>query len=672
MLRPIFISLCLFLSGFASLLPAQEPATAKAPQILLVKVEGAIGGTTVAMVSRALAEARSRGISTLMLEIKTNGGQLEDMNELQTMLSNIDARPVRTVAYVNGKAYSAGAMIALACDEIFMRPGSEIGAASPIQIGPSGISDIPDDYRRKVISAQRAVARGILEQRQVSKSLITMAEAMVDVDMKVFEVTYVDAADLQMREVVDASRLQEIKDLPGYRVVGQPRSFDSPLTLTTQEAVDLKLARGSYVNVEELVREEYQLSMQDVGYMEETWSIRLAAFLDSMKSVLFVLGFIFLLIELKTPGFALPGILGIILIGLALFSSYVMGLAAWQEILLFFLGIGLIGAEIFLFPGTLVAGLLGFICLVTGLILSQQTFIIPHSETQSSILQDNLVNLGIMLVSTLVLVVLFYHYMEKIPFFRRAVQAPPKQVSTGAATMFETAQVQRSDLLDLQGEAATDLRPAGILEVGDQRYDVVTEGDFVQRGTRIRIIHVSGNRIVVEPISGNSQGGEVALGTLALLVIVGLVLIIAEVFFVSMGILGGIATVALLAAVFLAFTKSTTLGFVFLAVVAIAVPLTIFYAFRWLPLTPFGKKLFLGGPKHDEVQGGAQEEGLDGLLHQTGVTTSALRPSGYARIGHRRIDVITRGEMLEEDTPVRVIDVEMNRVVVKEVTNAAQ
>lgn len=164
----------------------------------------------------------------------------------------------------------------------------------------------------------------------------------------------------------------------------------------------------------------------------------------------------------------------------------------------------------------------------------------------------------------------------------------------------------------------------------------------------------------------------VSLGVLALLVVIGLGLVVAEVFFVSFGILSILSAVALISAVFLAFQKGQAFGFVFLAIAAIGAPVTVYYALKWLPNTPFGKRLMLAGPSRDAVTKAAEEPGLHGFLHKSGVALSPLRPAGYARIDGRRVDVVTRGEMLDRDCPLQVVEVEGNRVVVAELTRETE
>jgi membrane-bound serine protease (ClpP class) len=192
---------------------------------------------------------------------------------------------------------------------------------------------------------------------------------------------------------------------------------------------------------------------------------------------------------------------------------------------------------------------------------------------------------------------------------------------------------------------------------------VVADGDFIAAGARLRIVEIEGNRIVV---AEDGEAGEVTIGFLIFLMVIGLGLVIAEVFFVSFGILAVLAAVSLISSVFLAFTEyGQGTGFVMLTVAAAGLPTAVYMALKLLPKTGLGKTLILSGTELD-MDKASREPGIEKLLGQRGRTLSDLRPAGFARIEGKKVDVITRGEMLGADVLVTVIEVEGNRVVVAE------
>jgi len=171
---------------------------------------------------------------------------------------------------------------------------------------------------------------------------------------------------------------------------------------------------------------------------------------------------------------------------------------------------------------------------------------------------------------------------------------------------------------------------------------------------------VQGSRVVVAAEAGGARSGERgSVGIVVLLCVVGLALLVAEVLFVSFGMIAVLAGVSLLSAIFVAFQQSIAFGVTMVAVEAVAAPIVLTLAFRLLPKTPFGKALILAGPERPGA-----DASLRALVGKTGVALSPLRPAGFARIDGQRVDVVTRGEMLDADATLVVVDVTGNHVVV--------
>jgi len=656
-------------------LRAQEASTVEQPEalVLVVKVDGEIGKRSVYMVQSTLREAEATGARVVVLDINTPGGAIVSTKEIEALINRLSRDDLQVVAFVRHQAKSAGAYIALACDRIFMAPGAAIGAIQPVMMVPGGgIQQIPDvDVRRKLISSLRADVRALLEQRPgVSPGLIKVAEAMVDREMQIYEVVCEDEDGFQQApQYLEEAEVTALR-ASGARVVRSDSLGPGPLTLTASEAERLGFSDGTVISVEELVRDELNEPLEAVRFREETWSEGAVAWLDAMKPLLFVFGFLMLVLELKTPGFALPGVLGALLLGLAMFGSYLMGLASWVDILLFFAGIAFVGIEIFVLPGMLVFGLSGFACIIAGLVLSQQSFFLPATAAQHDILLTNLWHMLALTGMVLVGAVVLWKLTPYIPVFNRILQPAPTP-APGAATQFSGGDGglggSRAALVGLEGVAITDLRPVGVMEVDGERYDALAEGTFVGKDSSIRIIAVQGNQVVVEVVDGGeaSQRGAAGIGFLIFLSLLGLCFAIAEVFFPSFGILSVLAAVSFVSSIFLAYTQVDMMtGHLFLVSSAIVVPVAVYYSLRVLPRTAMGRMLMLSGPNRDFVEGAAQEPGLEGYEGKAGVALSDLRPSGVARIEGERVDVITRGEMLEQGAALVVVEVEANRVVV--------
>lgn len=641
---------------------------------VVVPVRGSIDVVTVRLVRRAVEVARDRAAARVILDIDTPGGSVDAMREIGLAISSLREGGVKTTAWVTHHALSAGAYLALACNEIFLAPSASIGALTPVLAGPGGIMQIPDeDVRKKTYAALRAEARGLLSQRgSVSEELLFLAEAMVDPTMgRVYEVSVREPNGLERTRLVDEGGLLALENA-GTKILDRNEIGRTPLVLTGIEALQRGLAQGVYGTRDEYVRERLGVAPGSIVELEESWSESAVAWIEAIKPLLFLAGFLLLLMEIKLPGFGIPGILGTALIGLALLSSFLIGLADWVEILLFLLGIGLIAVEIFVMPGTILFGAAGLVAVVFALILSQQEFVLPTTASQEQILTGNLIDLLLLVVLLSVASATLFRFLPRIPGMNRALLEPPERPGSAVAPALDPQRASLTSLIGLEGIAATDLRPSGRMDLADGRVlDVVTEGAFVTRGATLRVLAVRGNTVVVECVaagaapSTGSESGEASLGFLFLLIAIGLALVVADVFLVSAGLLAVGAGAALVTAIFLGFTQhGMVTGLVMLLLSAVGVPVAISLSMKALPRTAIGKKLILSGPDPDALRGAAADANLAALVGRTGRTVSMLRPSGFAVIDSRRVDVVTRGEVIDADVPIRVLAVDSNRVVV--------
>jgi membrane-bound serine protease (ClpP class) len=638
-----------------SVLPAQTRPD-DVPAALVVRVEGEIDTATVALLQRAMATVTKTGAQYLVLDIFSTQSTIEEVRVVGQLLNNLQSEDLSVVAFIGESAFPAAAMLALACDQVYMRSGAQIGG---------GVLSMEADFT----PLREAMLRSIATTTRDSKGRQLLVQGMVDKEMILWDATYRDdsaaGSGLEQRGFLEDARLKKMQSNPKIDFVVSPSQFVQPLTLKAAEAADVGLIDGVVDTVEILIEERLGLDSTQIGYVEPNWSEDIVSWLNSMREVLYVLGFILLLIEFKTPGFALPGILGVMMFGFAFFGSYMVGLASITEVLLFFLGLGLLAVEIYVMPGMIVFGITGFLCIVAGLIFSQQEFYFPQGGDQSAVFLNNLVDFGLVMLCVMVGIWVVYANLDRIPLLKNAIQAPPQPGDDSAGGLGDHEQAL-SLLVQAEGVVATALRPSGVMLIGDERYDVVSEGHFVDEGSAVRVVAVHGNRVVVVPVDdANSEGGEITIPLLAFMVLVGLALVVAEVFFVSAGILAVMAGTILVSAVFFAFSHHDAVtGWLFLVTCAIGVPMAVKYAFIVLPRTRIGKQLYLSGSDTEEVSGAAQQDGLEALLGTRGTALCDLRPAGYASIGGRRIDVVTRGELIEKSSEIQVIKIESNQVFV--------
>lgn len=641
-------------------LRAQEPAPPEV-QVLVVQLGGKLGTTEIAYCHRALRTAAEQHVQAVIFDLSFAGALGESQADVAALLDRLQQSEVPTIAFVHGHTVEGAAYLALLCDQLYFAPGADLGSLYHSEfLLVDLLAKSPEDAERQRLKAFREELRQRLERRKqrLSADAMLLCEGMADPSFRLVRATVRDGG-IEQTHVYEAASLQDL-EAKGVTIVAQT-PVTHPVQLSAAEAADAGVSSGTMQDVEQIVTDHLNVGRQNVGVLTfPNWSERMVSWLELLQPGLLVLGFVLLVLEVKTPGVGLPGLLGTVFLALALFYSYLVGLAEISEVLLFFLGIGALAVEIFLLPGTVVFGAVGFLCLVFALVLSQQSFVLPSNLTEQEILFHNLANLTWLFVAVIVVSMSMWRILPKVPLLNR-LYLPAPGPGSGAEAPGAGGMPTRGELVGRVARAATTLRPAGAVDLDGDRLDVVTNGEFVEAGAMVRIVAVHGNRIQVEVVDEAGQRGSA--GLVLLLCVVGVLLVVAEVFFVSFGVLFLLSASCLFGALFLAFQDSIAFGSTVLLGEAIVVPTVLALAFKLLPKTPIGKALMLEGPKAEEVH--SAPEDLATLVGRAGVAVSPLRPAGFARIDNRKIDVVTRGEMIEQGRAVLVVAVHGNRVVVK-------
>ena len=444
-LRPLFfIGLALIGTIDAvKLLPAQG----KTPVVYIAPIEGIIDLGLAPYVQRVLNEATDAGAAAVIFEINTFGGRVDAAVVIRDALLN--AR-VRTVAFVNKRAISAGALISLAAEKIVMADGGTIGAATPVQMGQPGAPAQP--VEEKTVSYIRKEFSATAETR---KRPPLIAEAMVDGDV----------------------------EIPGLIEKGKL------LTLTTEEALKHKVADFRAQTIESVL-DQLDLAGAQVRRASPNWAEGLVRFLTNpvVSSLLMTIGMLGIILEIRTPGFGVPGGLGIASLALFFWGHWLVQLAGWEELLLFGSGLVLLVLEVFVIPGFGIAGGLGIAALLGGLSLS----LIGGGATWEFILSAAgrvVFSLLIAIVASLAIL----RFLPRLPFGRRLILETGLPAGAGGGSAPESDR----NWLGKSGTAVSPLRPAGIAEIEGERVDVVSDGELIEPGAPIVVTRVDGNRIVV-------------------------------------------------------------------------------------------------------------------------------------------------------------------------------
>lgn len=637
----------------------QEPAAA--PRVLVATLRGKLGTTEVARLHRTLRQADAASCSFVVLRLEDAGSQGEDASDVQSLLDHVQRTAVPTVAVLSGRVVHGAAALALCCDRIYCLPRTDWGEVEkPEQDLGELLSGAPDAATDARLDAARAAMQGRLAARdpKFRADAEKLALAMADPRLQLVAAT-VRQGGVERQQVLERGEIPPLQ-AAGGKLLGE-RALTRPLVLSAQEAEDFGLSGGTLQSFDQLA-DVLAFDRATMGEVQGSWAEDMVGWLELLQPFLLVAGFLLLIVEVKTPGIGVAGLFGVGFLLLAMFHGYLVGLAEVEEIVVFFLGIAAIGVEIFLVPGSVIFGAIGFLCLVLSLVLSRQSFVLPGNAAEEAIFLANLGDLTLLFAAVLVLGAVMWRVLPKVPWFNRVFLPPPAPVGVTAGSGLGLADKGLMAYVGRVGTAATVLRPTGAMEIDGERVDVVTEGAFVEAGTPVRVLYVQGARVVVAAEPPQDRAGERgSVGLVVLLCVVGLLLLVAEVVFVSFGVIATAAAIALLSAVFVAFQHSAVFGATMVVVEAVASPVVLTLAFRLLPKTRFGKAMILSGP---QAAGNAEDPALRALVGKHGVTVSPLRPAGFARIDGARVDVVTRGEMLDADCPVTVLDVAGNRVVV--------
>ncbi len=438
------------------------PETRSRPLVYQIPVENQIEPALLYVIRRGVAEAAEEKADAIVFVMNTPGGRVDVTREILGIIREIKT-PVYT--FIQRDAYSAGAIIALATPHIYMAPGSVIGAATPILMGPAGgVEKLDEDVSEKMKSGVAALVRAAAEQGGHDPEL---AEAMVR---------------------------REKGYTAGTNIISKAGEL---LTLTDSEALGI-LSKGTVADVPAMLKAA-GLADAEIKTLEVTAAEKIARFIAGIAPVLLMIGLGGIYLEIKTPGFGLPGIAGAAALALFFFGHHIAGLAGMEDIILFIIGFTLLFIEVFVTPGFGVLGISGIALILVSLLnaMSWQVpgELLPSFSGGSSTLQHAIIKLAGGMAGTVVLGFLAGKYLPESRVLRPVIL----EQQTGRAAGF-TAAHDRSDLLGREGIAEMNLHPAGRAVFGDERVNVITRGEFIESGARVRVIEAHGSRIVVEKI----------------------------------------------------------------------------------------------------------------------------------------------------------------------------
>jgi len=414
---------------------------------------------------RTLERIEEEGAKAVIFDLHTPGGLAFPTGDLMSQIANLK---MPTVAFVNPRALSAGSMIAISTDRIYMTPGSTIGSSAIVY----GNQEIEEHMRAKLESFFDAHVRWIAEKKGHRKEVIQAMMFLSDEDRKIGEL------------VIEKGKLLNLNSSDAVKLLD-----DGPILAEAElETLDAVLEAEGW-------------SRADMVDATPSAFERLAWWVASVSPFLIMLGLAGGYFEFKTPGFGVGGIISITAFSLFFFGNYLAGnMAGYELATVFVLGLILIVVEIFVLPGFGLPGIVGLLMAVGSLAFSMIDGVKWRQyEWGSGSLLDAIsgpaMYLSIGIFGSVALLYLMFRFLPEIPFVNKTLL----QASLAEGTGMETREGENSRV-GMTGEAQTDLHPSGKAEIDGEIVDVVVEGGFAQKGDAVRIIKEDGMGIVVKTV----------------------------------------------------------------------------------------------------------------------------------------------------------------------------
>ena len=467
-------------------------------KVRLIRVEGIIDRLQENFLLRQIDRAIADQAQTIVFEIDSPGGLLIASITLANAIAKLDEKNIRTVAYVPDQAISGAAIIALGCDEIYLHAEAKIGDAGPIEMRAGQQFERAPE---KILSPLKVALRQLAEKKHRP---IALCEAMADRSLKVFQVTHRDHGQIWYMSELD------IHAANGEWIQGaQLRETNGELLFTASgnRAHELKLTEAPVNDLNELKSRLGIPPSLKLLPIEKTWVDRLVFTLNhpAMVMLMIVLGIALIYLELHFMT-GILGLLSVLCFSLFFWSNFMGGTAGWLEVVLFVLGIGCLGLEIFVIPGFGVFGVSGILLVLGSLVMAGHSWTYDFATNVEELSWQTgqiLLALGIVFAVGLAMA----KFLPAIPGFDSLVLSP----STGATNeprlrverptehngLGRSSSLQTGD----RGVALTMLRPSGKARFHHQISDVISEGPFISPNTELEVVAIQGNRILVRESS---------------------------------------------------------------------------------------------------------------------------------------------------------------------------
>lgn len=475
----------------------EDPLMGRNPVAWRIEVRGAVTDALAETLKRQVGRAVAQKANLIILQLECGGGDTAVAADLAAWLrerkDDKGENPVMTVAYIPKSAPDTAAFLALGCTEIVMHKDATFGDFSAViteKRNGAVVNLDPDQYKAKRESFE-ALARA-----QGYPALL--ARAMMDREVSVYHVRHKETGEWAF--VTGEELAADPKWGKERLLIKEGGANGKALTLSADDARLWGIARHKVEGLNE-VYAQYGLNPSQVQVASYDWLDEFAEFLRKPVTRIFLvmIGIVCLILELKMPGVGVPGVIAAVCFVLFFWSHSQSAGLDLLAVLLFILGVILVGLEVFVLPGFGVAGVSGTLLIVFSLALVALEKRPQTSEEWVGLL-SMMAQFGLALVGAILLAVLLVSYLPHIPYFNRLVLKPKGEAEVPGEVTSEAVRPETAALLGAIGVAATPLRPAGKVKFGDEYIDVVAEGGYVEAGTRVQVVEIEGNRIAVKEV----------------------------------------------------------------------------------------------------------------------------------------------------------------------------
>lgn len=492
----------------------------------IIPIDTEITDVTTASLKRRLDDARRAGADVVIFEMNTPGGMVSSALDISHLIKNI--RDLHTVAWINTQAYSAGALISVACNEIVMSPASTLGDVQVIFGSPVGVEAVPEELAPKVNTPILAEFRASASLRGYDQVL---CEAFVIPEREVWwlehkttgqrEFVFQDEKEKRLgREDDDSAThalLDSFRSPPQWKLVEKYFDIVSQREVNALQPVDradqlLQMSASeahAYGFNKAVIADEHELAarygVSSLPRYGSNWSESLTLWLTSsyVRGFLLIMIFLGAYVEFHTPGVGLAGLVALICLAIFAGAPYLTGLANVWEIAVILVGFVLIAVEVFVIPGFGIAGISGIVLVLVGLLA---TFVPdepgryfpwqwPGLGGAAAAIKTGIITLTAALALSIVGMVFLSRRLPQVAMFRSVF--PPNPTAADVAPKDDYAGTIR---IGDVGRAEGPLRPAGKARFGSVLADVVSEGGYVEAGAVVEIIDRRGNVVTVRAV----------------------------------------------------------------------------------------------------------------------------------------------------------------------------